>query len=625
MKRTVILLIAISILISVSFPLFSADIEIAAVVEKNNLSIGESFIYQIQIKGSDNASDFPKDNWSDPDFTNSFNVKFLGGQNNSSRQISIINGRRKEIINTAYIISWSLTALKSGTLIIPSISITIEDNKFTTRSIKIESSEAEESENLKLIVTFDKEKAFVGEPLILTFKWYIGMNINEFVYSVPFFQDENFSFHDQTVSDPDPSSLVRFPVDGRSVNAVQGKGTLRGKSFTTITFSKLVIPKTQGNFAIPGSVISVSAQISRGGRGSDLFSSFFSSFSPEYEQFTVPSNDLSLMVMALPSEGKPDNFTGYIGELNIETSAVPLNVRVGDPITFSMRISGPKNIADWDSPDLNKQYELAANFKMPSEMSAGKIEGNSIVFSQTIRSLNDTVTQIPALEIPYFDTSKGVYNIARSEAIPIVVVKGSAVRVEGTTSSNSSVIQQEIVPASNNGINFNYIDNKILENQSFGLKVFGQFPVSLLIILPPLFFLGVLIYLITKNRKFIAFNNKRQNSLREITREMEYFRSELEDSYENHGRKIEIIFFTFMSNIISGTNGSLTEKDIKHWIENNNMEVSEFSLIFEVFSLLDEIQYAGSLLKGQDLKIKIGNLIDMVLLAVEDIEGRSLV
>jgi len=612
-KRTVILLITISILISVSFPLFCAGIEIAAVVEKDNLSIGESFIYQIQIQGSDNASGFPKERWSDSDFTKSFSVKFLGGQNNSSRQISIINGHRKEIINTAYIISWSLTPLKSGILTIPSVSLTIENNQYTTRSIKIESREAVESENLKLLVSFDNDKAYVGEPLLITFTWYIGMNINEFIYSIPFFQDKNFSFIDSSEPAPDPSSLVRFPIDGTSVTAVQGKGTLRGKSFTTVTFSKLVIPKIPGNFTIPKSVISVSAQVSRGGRGSDLFSSFFSSFSPEYEQFSVPSNDLSLRVLALPLEGKPDNFNGYIGELNIETSAVPLNVRVGDPITFSMRISGPKNIADWEPPNLNKQYELAANFKMPSEISAGKIEGNSVVFTQTIRSLNDTVTQIPSLEIPYFDTSKGKYSIARSKAIPLTVVRGSAVRVEGTTSSNSSDLQQEIVQASNNGINFNYVDIKDLKNQSFGFKVFSKFPLNLLLIIPPLLFLTVFIFTLSKKRKFFSFKKSKRNRLTEITKELKNIES---------NKKIEMVFQSYMSDKILGTSGFVSEKDVKEWLVKNNFKAEEFHHLFEVFSLLDEIQYAGSSLEVKGRQQQIESLIHKILLVVKDLEGR---
>jgi len=624
MKRVFLFLVLICVLIIFSSPLFGADIEIAAVVEKNTLSVGESFIYQIQIQGSDSASDFPKEEWGNSNFADNFNVEFLGGQNNSSRQISIINGRRKEIINTAYIISWSLTPLKPGTLTIPSIPVSVDGKKYTTRSIKIESKEAEESENLKLLVTLDKDTAYVGEPLLITFTWYIGMNINEFVYSVPFFQDNNFSFHDKPGSDPDPSSLVRFPVDGTSVTAVQGKGTLKGNTYTTITFSKLFTPKKAGIYTIPKSVISVSAEISNRGRGNDLFSSFFSSFQSEYGHFTVPSNDLSLKVLALPSDGKPENFNGYIGELNIETSAVPLKVRVGDPITFSVRISGPKNIADWDPPDLTKQYELAANFKMPSEISAGKIENSSIVFTQTIRSLNDTITKIPAIEIPYFDTVKGEYSFARSEIIPITVEKGSAVQVEGSEISNSGDMQQEIVRASNNGINFNYNDIRILDNQSFGLKVLGHFPFILLLIISPLIFFGGLIYMISKNRKIFTTKNNSKNSLREVTRELKNIKSELETSPEDPGRKIKTTFQNYMAKKISGTSGSITEKDIKSWIVSNNMEIDDFSLIFEIFSLLDEFQYAGSLLNSKDREIEIGNLIDKVLLAVEDLERRSL-
>ena len=620
MKKVILILVFSSLLISFSSPVFSADIEIAAVVEKNTLSVGEPFIYQIQIQGSNNASGFPEEKWVNSGFLNNFKVEFLGGQNNSSRQVSIINGRRKETINTGYIISYSLTPLTSGILTIPSVSLTIDGDTYSTRPVKVESKEAEESENLKLLVSLDKDTAYVGEPLLITFTWYIGMNIKDFSFSIPYFQDNNFDFIDSSESKPDPSSLVRFPLDGVSIDAVQGKGTLKGKSFTTITFSKLVIPKTTGNFNIPKSVISVSAQISGSGRSNDLFNSFFSSFSPDYGYFSVPSNNLSLKVIDLPAAGKPSNFNGYIGELNIETSAVPFKVRVGDPITFTMRISGPRNISNWNPPDLNKQYELASNFKMPSEISAGKIEGNSVIFTQTIRSLNDTVTQIPALEIPYFDTVKGVYSIAKSEAISIVVEKGSAVRVEGSTIPDTKDMQKDIVQSSNNGINYNYDDIKILKNQSFGFLVLMQFPLNLLVIIPPLSFLILLIVKYFIKSKMFVSKSGSKNSLTQLIKELKNI--ELEPVSEESSLRVKNIFINFIGNKIHVPKGSITEKDVKNWLSQKNLSSTDFPLIFEVFSLLDEIQYSGSQTTENDFSLKLENLIEKVFRAVEDLEGR---
>ncbi len=377
-----------------------------------------------------------------------------------------------------------------------------------------------------------------------------------------------------------------------------------------------------GQYNIPKSVISVSAEISSRGRGSDLFSSFFSSFSPEYAQFTVPSNDLSLNVKALPSLGKPDNFNGYIGELNIETSASPLDVRVGDPITLTMKISGPKNIADWDAPDLNKQYELSANFKMPSSISAGKIDGDSIVFTQTIRSLNDTVTQIPPLEIPYFDAEKGIYSIASSKAIPITVAKGSAVRMEGSDISNSNDMQQDIVLASNNGINFNYEDIDIQKSQKFGLKVLTRFPIILALIIFPLVFLVVLVLKLTKKRNYFNGKNNRKKTLSEFKKDLKEIKSNLGNSSQGAGGQINILFQKFLSSKISAGKEFVSEEDLKTWLNNKNLKVDDFSLIFELFTILDEIQYAGVLLKDTDYKLQIESLIDKVLLAVEDFEGR---
>ncbi len=626
MKNKNILLFLISIMILLAVPIFGETVRISAIVEKNNLSVGESFIYQVQIKGSENISNYPKDSWGKGNFSKDFSVKFLGGQNNSSRQITIINGKRTETVNSGYFISYSLTPQNVGVLTIPPISITVDGKIYTTRRIQVKVTEAGQSDDFHLVVSLDKDKCYVGEPLLLTFTWYIGINVKDFSYSIPFFQNKNFKFSDPSSTDTDPSELVSFQIEGTTVNAVQGKGKFDGQTYTTLTFSKLVTPIKAGNFIISKAVISVSAQTASNSGSNDFFNSFFSPVSPEYSQFSVPSNSLSLEVLDLPVLNKPDNFSGYIGELNIETTASPLNVKTGDPITLTMKIWGPKNIAVWNAPDLEKQPQLLADFKIPSEISAGKIDGDSIIFTQTIRALSDKVKEIPPLKIAYFDTKAGKYSFAESDPIPITVEYGKSLSIEGLSDSNFPTLQtnqeqQKLIQNSNRGINFNYEDRNIPEKQSYGINSLFHFPLFGFIIMPALIFLFILIISTFQKYKLLSKKYLRKNTLGILKKDLKKIRAN--NSFTGKtGKEIKLIFQNFLSMKMYKSIRLVTIENISTWLKKKGFTDKDFPLLFEVFEKLDELQFAGSCLSEENFKLEYEDVINKIIKAAEILDRR---
>ncbi len=626
MKSKDILLFLISLMILLAAPVFGETIQVSALVEKNSLSIGESFVYQVQIKGSENISNFPKDKWGDDKFINNFSIKFLGGQNNSSRQVTIINGKRSETVHSGYFLSYSLTPKNIGVLSIPPISITVDGKIYTTNSIQIKVTEAEQSEDFHLRVSLDKNNCYVGEPLLLTFTWYIGVNVKDFTYSIPFFQNKNFKFSNPSNPNMDPSTLVNFPIEGATVNAVQGRGKLDGNMYTTLTFSKLVTPTKAGNFVIPKAVISVSAQTANSSGNSNFFNSFFSSVSPEYHQFSVPSNTLSLKVLDLPALNRPANFNGYIGELYIETTASPLDVKTGDPITLTMKIWGPKNISTWDAPNLKNQTELSTNFKIPSEISAGKIDNNSIIFTQTIRAVNDKVNEIPALKFAYFDTKTGKYSFAESDPIPIKVEKSKSIKIDELSTSNPQILQanreqQKIIQNSNNGINFNYEDKNILKEQSYGINYLFHFPLLGFIILTTLIFLSVLIYRVFQKYKLFSKKFLRQNALGILKKDLK--KIETNNLLTNEtGKNIKLIFQSFLSLKMHLDPSLVNLENIRRWLKKNGYADSDFPLLFEIFEKLNEIQFAGSVLSERENKLKYDDIITKIIKAAETLDRR---
>ena len=75
----------------------AGDIRVVANVESRDVYIGESFLMQISVDGSDRSEA--------PDMTaiEGFTVEYMGGSNNSSQSISIINGRVERNVQKGFV------------------------------------------------------------------------------------------------------------------------------------------------------------------------------------------------------------------------------------------------------------------------------------------------------------------------------------------------------------------------------------------------------------------------------------------------------------------------------------------------------------------------------------------
>lgn len=125
----------------------------------------------------------------------------------------------------------------------------------------------------------------------------------------------------------------------------------------------------------------------------------------------------------LPLADQPPGFSGAVGKFEITASALPHRVRVGDPITLTVEISGRGPIESLQAPKFAANQALTDGFRVPSDPLSGDYDPDRDVkrFSIVIRAKSADVREIPAIEFAYFDPDAGEYRIARSNAIPIEV------------------------------------------------------------------------------------------------------------------------------------------------------------------------------------------------------------
>jgi hypothetical protein len=169
------------------------------------------------------------------------------------------------------------------------------------------------------------------------------------------------------------------------------------------------------------------------------------------------SNPLVVNVKPVPTQGRPASYCGAVGPVSLRVTAKPTEVNVGDPVTLTMKVSGRARLESVAPPQLQANADLVRDFKIPEDLLGGVMEGKFKVFTQTIRARSEQVTQIPPIEISYFDPETSKFETVRSRPIPLTVHAGALVSAEDVIGFGSDPATAKLTTLKG-GIQANYTD-----------------------------------------------------------------------------------------------------------------------------------------------------------------------
>jgi hypothetical protein len=316
---------------------------------------------------------------------------------------------------------------------------------------------------------------------------------------------------------------------------------------------------------------------------------------PVYRTFIARSAPLTLEVLSLPDEGRPADFTGYVGRLKVATTADPTQISVGDPITLTISISGSDYLEQIDLPPLSQNPLFHEDFKIPEEIAAGTIKNGDKVFTQTIRAKNADVKEIPPVELSYFDPDAKTYRVARSNAIPIQVKEARVVTAQDAEGKESPPSVKNELEAWSQGIAHNYEGPEVLEDQAFSVTSALRNPLWMGALTIPFFsYLLILVYVQARRRKMAdpalhrsrtAYARFKKNigRLKSIDRTSpEAFGALLDSVRQYLGDKLRI-------------NGiAMTYADIRNRLESRDIDSQLLNQLEDFFVLCEQGSYGGN-------------------------------
>ncbi|RKE98655.1 BatD family protein [Ichthyenterobacterium magnum] len=400
----------ISILaIILSTSLASSQIKFEAKVSKKKLGINERLRIDFEMNKDG-------DNFNPPDFAN---FKVVGGPNTSVSN-SWLNGKR----SYSKVYSYFLAPKKRGNFKIKQATIEIDGELYKTQVVNIEVTAAVKrpndphnadniaSDNIHLIAEISNTNPYLNEAITVVYKLYVSTTTG--VSNV------------REIDSPKYSDFWNQIIKNKGLKVKNG--TFKGEEYRYVEWSKAVLyPQKTGKLEIEPLSLDITVEVPTNRR--DIFGGRLMT----QVNKRVAAGSKTINVKPLPEQGKPEDFTGAVGDFkfNVITSKSELNA--SESLQARVEVTGNGNLKLFKLPKLNLPSSLEVYEPEHIENVKTNIGGmqGSISDNYTIVPQYKGKYPIPSISFSYFDINTKTYKRVSSGEIVIDVLDGP------TNSSNA--------------------------------------------------------------------------------------------------------------------------------------------------------------------------------------------
>ncbi len=349
-------------------------------------------------------------------------LDLIGVNPNVSTSIQIINGQMNQSRRVQFIFEYRFTAKSTGQHTLGPFHVTQNGKQANTGTLILNVGAIPASNQQQLRLILPKSPLIVGQRAKIQLEWWLPDTLRGKLFnpllSVPFFsQPDTFRFHDI----PNPAADINLTVDTRSgpikLPATTRRVSKDNQSFLVHTFTRQLVPLKAGEFELAPARLVVDEAI-RWRR------TLFGERIPTHAQKRrVQDRPHTLTVRELPAAGRPESFTGTVGQgYRLDVSADRSVVQVGDPIRLTLTLQGDAAVETATLPPLSADGGLSLqDFRMTQEKSTGIYTGDTKQFEVTVRALHEGVTEIPPLAFSWYDPEQQQYRMTHSQPIALSV------------------------------------------------------------------------------------------------------------------------------------------------------------------------------------------------------------
>lgn len=395
-----------------------------------------------------------------------------------------------------FLFRYAFRATQEGELTIPPLRF----GNLATDAVAIHAQKPALSDRMKLENTLSKSAAYLGEPVVLATTWdstYQLGALKAVDFNFPILNDARF----QALEPHEPgkeknAQTTGLPVHGTRVLATRSSYLDGEVQHQSLLFKTILIPKKTGKLSLASCSLLCAAEKEKdakskqGQRTAFQYPSYFDNTffdqnltGGDYTRIYTESAPIELDVKPLPTEGRPALFNGMVGDYTIVATAEPAAVREGEPVTLTITITAAEFVENIFFQPLRYQPLLVNRFEIPDERSLPKIDGKSKIYTQTIRPLSTTISNIPPIQLAYFSPTSNAYLTVQTAALPLEVSPAEDVAAYGMDGAP----YRTRLRAVKEGIRQNYTNPDMLETRRPPLLGWAHPALVLpILLLPPL-------------------------------------------------------------------------------------------------------------------------------------------
>ncbi len=375
------------------------DLTVRARVDRTIASLNDHVTLTIDVEGTMRQVGTPKLPPLDADFS----VYSAG----SSTNMSWVNGAMTSSRTWTY----RLVPKRAGSFTIGSVEVEFGADVYSTEPIEIEIVEGEapgapsqpqerpssgvESAGRDVFITasVDQERAYVGEQVTLSFKFYRAVEL----WEQPRYQAPELTGF-WVVDIPDHEEYYEV-VDGIRYAVIEIKTGLFGTSVGAATVG--------------------SASLSYRERTAPV--TFFSRGGPVRTLSTEP---IEIEVVRLPSEGRPAKFGGAVGDYNFTATLESDRIDQWKPVTLKISVAGNGNvrtIPDPELPDLPEFRIYESGTSTDTSTRNGVVSGRK-TYEYVLVPQTAGPKTIPSIRLSFFDPRRETYRTVASPDLSLSVL-----------------------------------------------------------------------------------------------------------------------------------------------------------------------------------------------------------
>ena len=367
------------------------------------------------------------DQFTPPDFKG-FRVVMGPSQSTSSSWINGVRSFKRTF-------SYTIAPLQKGTFRIGQASIIIDKKQYKTQSKEVIVTDAVKKpsdqltaydiaeEKLHLVAEVSKSAPYLNEPITVVYKLYVGGNIN-----VSNFRPLENPTYENFWSSELPIKNYKFTT-----------GTYKGEPYNVVDLKRVVLyPQMEGELVLEPLSLEITADVPTNRR--DFFGGVIYSSTNK----VVSAGKRTIKVKPLPQEGKPDNYTGAVGDFNLFVEPSKKILNAGESLQLNVRVKGKGNL---------KLFQLPA-LKVPAAVEVYDPEYNEDV-TTTYSGMQGEVSEnytlvpgykgkypVPPVEFSYFNPSTNRYYTLSSEEVLLQILEGPELE---DTNNQPLAIKQEVI------------------------------------------------------------------------------------------------------------------------------------------------------------------------------------